>query len=325
MKAIVCAKYGLLKPFELKEVEKPSPKKGEVLVEIHASSVTYSNTVCVSRKMLPFRLIFGGKFMPATIIPGSDIVGKVVEVGENVQQFKIDDEVYGILPLGIKGGYAEYACTTEDILALKPVNLSFEEAAAVPESAIVALQGLRDFGNIQKGQKVLVYSASGGIGSFAVQIAKYYGAEVTGVCSTKHVEMVQSLGADHVVDYSKEDFTKSGLQYDLIFAARYAPSIWAIKRSLKTDGIYVSTAGPSPTRLFQEFIVGPRIFRNEGKKVLVITIKCAQNDLLFLKELIEAGKMRPVIDRCYPLAEVSKAFQYYGKGHVQGKVVINVR
>jgi NADPH:quinone reductase-like Zn-dependent oxidoreductase len=325
MKAIVCTKYGLLKPFELKEAEKPVPKENEVLVEVRASSVTYSNTIFISRKMAPFRLLIGKHFMPSTRIPGSDIAGRVVAIGREVKQFKLGDEVYGDLPLHIKGGYAEYACTTEESLALKPANLSFEEAAAVPESALVALQGLRDFGKIQKGQKVLIYSASGGIGTFALQIAKYYGAEVTGVCSARNLDMIRSLGADHVIDYTKEDFTRNGKQYDLIFAVRYSRSIWAIKRALNPNGIYVSTAGPSPFRLLQEFIIGPRIFKDERKKVVVITIKCNQNDLIFIKELIETGKVKPVIDRSYPLSDISKAFRYYGKGHVQGKVVITVQ
>jgi NADPH:quinone reductase-like Zn-dependent oxidoreductase len=325
MKAIVCTKYGLLKPVELKEVEKPVPKEDEALVEIHASSVTYSNTILVSRKMLLPRLIFGRNLMPSTRIPGSDIAGRVVATGGNVKQFKPGDEVYGDLSLHVKGGYAEYACAPENSLALKPANLSFEEAAAVPESALVALQGLRDYGKIQKGQRVLIYSASGGIGTFAVQIAKYYGAEVTGVCSTRNLDMVRSLGADHVIDYTKEDFTKNGQQYDLIFAARYTRSIWAIKRALSPNGIYVSTAGPSPLRLFQEFGIGPRILKNEHKKVVVITIECNQNDLSLIREIIEAGKVKPVIDRSYPLSDISKAFRYYGKGHVQGKVVIKIQ
>jgi NADPH:quinone reductase-like Zn-dependent oxidoreductase len=249
----------------------------------------------------------------------------VIATGGNTKQFKPGDEVFGDLPLHIKGGYAENVCAPENVLAPKPANLSFEEAAAVPESALVALQGLRDYGKIKEGQKVLIYSASGGIGTFAVQIAKSYGADVTGVCSTRNIEMVRSLGADHVIDYTKEDFSRSGQQYDLIFAARYTRSIWAIKRALNTNGIYVSTAGPSLSRLFQEFFIGPRSFKNEGKKVAAITTKVNQEDLLLIKELIEAGKVRPIIDRSYPLSDISEAFRCYGKGHVRGKVVITVK
>jgi NADPH:quinone reductase-like Zn-dependent oxidoreductase len=325
MKAIVCTKYGLPKPVELKEVGKPVPEEDEVLVEVHASSVTYSNLLLVSNKMLPFRLIFGRALMPRTRIPGSDMAGRVVATGGKARQFKPGDEVYGDLSLRIKGGYAEYVCAPESMLALKPVNLSFEEAASVPESALVALQGLRDYGKIQKGQKVLIYSASGGIGIFAVQIAKYYGAEVTGVCSTRNLEMVRALGADHVIDYTREDFTKNGQHFDLVFAVRNTRSVWAIKRALSPGGIYVSTAGPSIPRLFQEFIIGPRIFKNEDKKVAVITIHCSQKDLLFIKELIETGKVKPVIDSRFPLSEVTEAYRYYARGHVRGKVVINIR
>jgi NADPH:quinone reductase-like Zn-dependent oxidoreductase len=194
----------------------------------------------------------------------------------------------------------------------------------VPESALVALQGLRDYGKIQKGQRVLIYSASGGIGTFAVQIAKYYGAEVTGVCSTRNLDMVRSLGADHVIDYTKEDFTRGGQHYDLIFAARKTRSIYAIKRALRPKGIYVSTGSPSMPRLFQEFLIGPRILGTGGKKVLVIRLNINQQDLFFIKELIEAGKVKPIVDRRYPLSQVPEAFRYYAKGHARGKVVITV-
>lgn len=324
MRAIVCTKYGLLKSFELKDVERPVPKDNEVLVEVRASSVTYSNTVLLNRKMFPLRLIFGKKIVPSTRIPGSDIAGKVVEIGQQVKQFKPGDEVYGVLPLHVKGGYAEYACAPEKYLASKPVSISFNEAAAMPESAIVALQGLRDYGKIQAGQKVMIYSASGGIGTIALQLAKYYGAEVTGVCSTRNIQMVRSLGADDVIDYTKEEVTKGGRQYDLIFAARYAPSIRGIKRILSSGGTYVSTAGPSPYRLAQEFIIGPRIFKEDGKKIAVIKIEWDQNDLQFIGELIESGEIRPVVDRSYSLEDIAEAFRYYSKGHAQGKVVVTM-
>lgn len=241
-----------------------------------------------------------------------------------MKRFKPGDEVYGLLPLKVKGGYAEYSCALEKNLALKPINLSFEEAAAIPESAIVALQGLRDFGKIHSGQKVLIYSASGGIGTFAVQLAKYYGAEVTGVCSTRNLQMIRALGADHVIDYTKKEITKSGQQYELIFAARYAPNIRVIKRMLNPGGTYVSTAGPSPYRLAQEFIIGPRIFKEDNKKIAVIKLNWDQNDLQFIKELIESRKIRPVIDRSYSLSDIAEAFRYYGKGHAQGKIIIKI-
>jgi NADPH:quinone reductase-like Zn-dependent oxidoreductase len=262
--------------------------------------------------------------MPNSRIPGSDMAGRVVVIGKNVKQFSPGDEVYGDLFGRAKGAFAEYVCAPENLLALKPTNLSFAEAAAVPESARVALQGLRDYGNIQKGQQVLIYSASGGIGTFAVQIAKHYGAEVTGVCGSRNLDMVRSLGADHVIDYTREDFTKNGQYYDLIFAVRRTRSIWAIKRALGPGGVYVSTAGPSISRLFQEFFIGPRILRNDDKKVAVIRLDANQKDLILIKELIEAGKVKPVIDRCYPLSDVPEAFRYYARGHARGKVVITV-
>ena len=324
MKAIVCTKYGLPKAIELREVERPVPRDNEVLVEVHASSVTYSNQIFTNNRFFLFRLIFGKQMMPDSRIPGLDMAGRAVAIGKDVKQFGPGDEVYGDLFGRAKGAFAEYVCAPENLLALKPTNLSFAEAAAVPESARVALQGLRDYGNIEKGQKVLIYSASGGIGTFAVQIAKYYGAEVTGVCSSRNLDMVRSLGAHHVIDYTEEDFTQNGQHYDLIFAARKTRSIFALRRALSPRGIYVSTAGPSMSRLFQEFFIGPRIFRNDDKKVAVIRLDANQKDLILIKELVEAGKVKPVIDRCYPLSEVPEAFRYYGKGHARGKVVITV-
>jgi len=325
MKAMVCTRYGLPKAIELKEVEKPVPRDNEVLVEVHASSVTYSNLILVSGRLFFLRLMFGRFLIPKSRIPGTDMAGRVAAVGRNVKQFKPGDEVYGDLFGENKGAFAEYVCAPENVLALKPTNISFEEAAAVPESTLVALQGLRDKGQIKKEQRVLVYSASGGIGTFAVQIARFYGAEVTGVCSARNLDMVRSLGADHVIDYKREDFTKNGQHYDLIFAARKTRSIFAIRRALSPQGIYVSTGSPSISRLFQEFLVGPRIFKNGDRKVVVIKLDINQKDLVFIKELIEAGKVKPVIDRRYPLSEVPEAFRYYAKGHARGKVVITVK
>lgn len=324
MKAVVCTRYGLPRAIELKDVDMPVPRDNEVLVEVHASSVTFSNQLFVRNKFLLFRLMLGSRLLSGSRIPGTDMAGRVVATGRNAKQFKPGDEVYGDLFGANKGAYAEYVCAPENLLAPKPANLSFEEAAAVPESALVALQGLRDYGKIQKGQRVLVYSASGGIGTFAVQIAKYYGTEVTGVCGTRNLEMVRSLGADHVIDYTKVDFSKSGQQYDLIFAARKTRSISAIKRALSPKGVYVSTGSPSISRLFQEFIIGPRILESGDKKVVVIRLDINQKDLLFTKELVEAGKVIPVIDRRYPLSEIREAFRYYAEGHARGKVVITV-
>lgn len=323
MKALVCRTNGRPRIFPgIEEVEKPVPNDDQVLVQVCASSVTYNNLLQVSPKLFPIRLLLGGTFGLNEQIPGNDMAGRVAAVGRNVTQLKPGDEVFGDLFGCGKGAYAEFVCAPEDALALKPTTLSFEEAAAVPEAAMVALLGLRDKGRIQPGQRVLIYSASGGIGTFAVQIAKYYGAEVSAVCSTRNLEMVRSLGADHVIDYTREDFTKSGQQYDLILAVRKSRSVFAIKRALSPKGIYVSTASGSPVRLYQEAVIGPRNYRKDGKEIAIISGKANQKDLVFIKELIEAGKVRPVIDRRYPLSEVLEAFRYYDNGHARGKVVI---
>jgi NADPH:quinone reductase-like Zn-dependent oxidoreductase len=321
MKAIVCTKYGPPDVLQLKEVEKPTPKANEVMIKIHAAAVTFSNLSLVSGKPFLARLGFG-LLKPKVKIPGSDIAGRVEAIGRNVKQFKPGDEVFGDLSDCGRGGFAEYVCAREKALALKPANISFEEAAAVPEAALVALQGLRDKGHITKGQKVLIYGASGGIGTFAVQIAKYFGAEVTAVCSTSNLDIVRSIGADHAIDYTKEDFTKSGQRYDLILATAGYRSIFDYKRALSPRGIYVATGG-SLAQTFQALLLGPWISITGSKKLSALLVK-PNKDLGFIKELIEAGKVKPVIDRRYPLSEVPEAFRYYAKGHTRGKVVITV-
>jgi NADPH:quinone reductase-like Zn-dependent oxidoreductase len=321
MKAIVCAKYGPPDVLELKEVDKPVPKDFEVLVKIHAASLTFSNLFLVSGKPFPLRLMFG-LLKPKIRIPGTDMAGRVEAVGGSVKKFRPGDEVFGDLSNCGRGGFAEYVSVPENELGLKPANISFAEAAAVPEAALVALQGLRDKGRIRKGQKVLIYGASGGIGTFAVQIAKYFGAEVTGVCGATNLDLVSSLGADHVIDYTKEDFTQNGQCYDLILATRGYRSIFAYKRALSPKGIYVMTGG-SWVQIFQALLIGPWISIIGSRKLGALTVK-PNRDLAFMKELIETGKVKPVIDRCYPLAETAEAFRYYGEGHARGKVVITV-
>ena len=320
MKAIVCTKYGPPDVLKLEEVEKPTPGDDEVLVEVRAASVTYSILMLVKGEPFVGRLMGLGLTKPKQKIPGADIAGRVVAVGSNVKQFQPGDEVYGDLSNCGRGGFAEYVCAPENALALKPVNISFEEAAAVPEAALVALQALRDSGKIQAGQKVLVYGASGGIGTFAVQIAKYFGAEVTGVCSTKNIDLVRSLGADHVVDYTKEDFTQNGSSYDLIVATAGYRSIFDYKRALSPGGIYVSTGG-AMAQTFQALLLGPLVSIGGDKKLGAMLVK-PNKDLAFMKELIETGKVKPVIDCCYPLSETAEALRYYGEGHARGKVVI---
>ncbi len=318
MKAIVYTKYGPPDVLELKEAEKPTPKEDEVLVKVHAASVNAADWHLLRGKPFLVRLMGFGLLKPKKKILGSDIAGLVEAVGRNVKQFQPGDEV-----LGMGGGFAEYVCAREDALALKPTNISFEEAAAVPIAAVTALQGLRDKGQIQSGQKVLINGASGGVGTFAVQIAKSFGADVTGVCSTRNLDMVRSIGADQVVDYTKEDFTQNGQRYDLILAANGYHSILDYKRALSPKGTYVMTGG-SMAQLFQAMLLGPWISMTGSKKMGNLMAKVNQKDLVFMKELLEAGKVKPVIDRRYPLSEVAEAVQYLEEGHAQGKVVITV-
>ncbi len=321
MKAIVFTRYGPSDILKLKEVPKPTPGDDEVLVKVYATAVTFSNLALVSGKPFVARLSGLGLLKPKTRIPGSDIAGQIEAVGRNVKKFVPGDEVFGDLSGCGRGGLAEYVCAPEHALAQKPANISFEEAAAVPEAALVALQALRDTGQIRKGQKVLIYGASGGIGTFAVQIARYFRAEVTGVCSARNVEMVRSLGADHVVDYTKEDFTKTGQRYDLILATAGYRSIFDYRRVLSPRGIYVATGG-AMAQIFQGILLGS-LLSTGGKKMGSMLVE-PNKDLGFMKELIEAGRVKPVLDRCYPFHETAEAFRYYGKGHARGKVVITV-
>jgi NADPH:quinone reductase-like Zn-dependent oxidoreductase len=300
----------------------PTRGDGEVLVRVQASSLNYNNMFMAKGQPFMVRLMTGGFLKPKYRVPGSDIAGRVEAVGRNAKQFKPGDEVYGDLCHLSFGAFAEYVCVPESALALKPANLSFEEAAAVAQAALVALQGLRA-GQIRKGQKVLIYGASGGIGTFAVQIAKSYGAEVTAVCSTKNLDLVRSIGADHVIDYTREDFTKDGQRYDLILAIRGSRSIYDYKRALSPKGMYVM-AGGSMTQIFQSILLGPLVFKTGSKKLGSFTHTPNQKDLMFMKELIEAGKVKPVVDKYFLLSEVARAFRYLGEGHARGKVVITV-
>lgn len=319
MKAIVYTKYGSPDVLELKEVEKPIPNDDEVLIKIYAASVNAYDWHFLTADIFLIRLMGGGLLKPKNTRLGADIAGRVEAVGRNVKQFQPDDEVFGM----VRGGFAEYTCAPENALALKPSNLSFEEAAAVPMAAVTALQGLRDVGHIQPWQKVLINGASGGVGTFAVQIAKTFGAEVTAVCSTKNMDQARSIGADHVIDYTKEDFTQSGQQYDLILAANGYHSLSAYKRALTPRGIYVM-AGGSMAQIFQAMIMGSWMSETRGRTIGGVKAKRSQIDLAFLKELMEAGKVVPVIDRCYPLSEAAEALRYLGEGHARGKVVITM-
>jgi NADPH:quinone reductase-like Zn-dependent oxidoreductase len=324
MKAIVRTKYGPPDILRLEEVEKPAPKTGQVLVKIHATSLNAYDWRLLRAKPFLVRLMGGGLFKPKDAILGANIAGQVEAVGANVKQFQPGDEVYGDLAESGSGGFAEYVCADEDTLAFKPDNMTFEEAAAVPMAALTALQGLRDKGQIQTGQKVLINGASGGVGTFAVQIAKSFGAEVTTVCSTGNLDLVRSLGADHVIDYTQEDFTKNGQHYDLILAANGYHSIFAYRRSLAPKGIYVMTGGSMP-QMFQAMLLGPLVSMFGSKKMGSQTAKPSSRDLALMKELIEEGKIRSVIDRRYPLEQTADALRYVEEGHAKGKVVINVK
>jgi NADPH:quinone reductase-like Zn-dependent oxidoreductase len=321
MKAIVCTKYGSPDVLQLKEVAKPIPEDNEVLVEVHAASVNDWDWGLLRGKPFLNRLLFG-LLKPKIKILGCDIAGRVEAVGRNVKQFQPGDEVFGDISGCGWGGFAEYVCARENALALKPASMTFEEAAAVPQAAVLALQGLRDKGQIQPGQKALINGAGGGVGTFAVQIAKSFGAEVTGVDSTRKLDMVRSIGADQVIDYTQEDFTQSGQRYDLILDVAAYHSIFDYKRALSPRGIYVMVGG-STARIFQSMFLGPLISMTGSKKMGILMHK-PNKDLAFMKELFEAGKVVPVIDGRYPLSEVPEALRYFGEGHAKGKIVITV-
>lgn len=323
MKAVVYTRYGSPDVLELSDVEKPSPRSDQVLVKVHATGVNAGDWHLLRGKPFPMRLMGFGLLKPKHQILGTDVAGVVEAVGESVMSFKPGDEVFGDLSASGFGGYAEYVCAREDALALKPQSLSFEEAAAVPTSAFTALQALRDKGKVQPGQEVLINGASGGIGSYAVQIAKALGARVTGVCSTKNLDMVRALGADEVIDYTKVDFTMSEKHYDVIHAANGYHPLSHYKRALKPGGIYVMSGGSS-RQLSDVIFLGPFMSMFGGKKMCNLMMKPRQSDLHYIAELIESGKVKPVIETCYPLAQVAEAIRRTEEGHNSGKVVIRI-
>lgn len=322
MKAIVNEKYGSPDVFQFKEVDKPTPREDEVLIKIHAAALNQGDWYALTGK--PFMVhITDGLLKPKDKILGMDVAGRIEAVGVNVKQFQVGDEVFGDISWCGKGAYAEYVSVPENVLALKPANISFKEAAAAPVSAVVALQGIRDTGQIQPGQKVLIIGASGGVGTFAVQIAKYYGAEVTAVCSTGKIDMVRSIGADHVIDYTQEDFTQNGRRYDLIIGVNGYHPLSDYKRALNPEGTYVCIGG-TMGQIFQSLLLGPLMSKKGGKQLRNTSAQQSQKDLVVVKELLEAGKVVPVIDRRYTLSEVPEAFRYFGEGHAKGKIIITV-
>ena len=323
MKAIVCTKYGSPDVLQLKEVEKPAPNDNEVMISIYAATVTVGD--CEIRRFdmplwlwIPARIGFGLRG-PRKKILGQDLAGKIESVGKDVKRFKKGDQVFARTGFSL-GAYAEYTCLSEDgLIAIKPTNINFEEAATVPMGGLTALHYLRK-GNIQKGHKILINGASGSIGTLAVQISKYFGAEVTGVCSTGNVDMVRSIGADHVIDYTKEDFTKSSETYDIIFDVVGKSSFSRSLRSLKKNGRYL-LANPGLSQIIRGRFTSIR----SSKKVIAGTLNEKIEDLIFLKDLIEADKIKTVIDRRYPLEQTSEAHRYVEKGHKKGNVVITIR
>ncbi len=322
MKAIISESYGSPDTLKLSEVDTPTPKQNQVLVRVHASSINFGNLVLLTGKPLLARLVFGLR-KPKYPIPGGDMAGIVEAIGENVTQFQVGDEVYGDLSSSGWGAYAEHVAVDEKALVLKPSNLSFTEAAAVPMAATTALQAIRDKGMVRAGQEVLIIGASGGVGTFAVQIAKAFGAEVTAVVSTRNVDIVRSFGSDHVIDYKKEDFTNHNQTYDLILGVNGGQSISTYKRKLKGNGVFIHIGGKE-SQMYQTMTLGSWYSLIGKKKFSTFLQRANPKDLVFMKELIEEGKVKPVIDRSYSLSEVPKAFQYFEEGHSQGKVIITI-
>jgi NADPH:quinone reductase-like Zn-dependent oxidoreductase len=316
MKAIIYTKFGPPEVLHLQEVAKPTPKADEVLIKIHATTVVKEDP---DMRASPG---FNGFLKPRNSILGQELAGEIESTGRGVTRFKPGDQVFGF---DMFGAYAEYKCMPENgALAIKPFNLSYGEAASIPNGALTALPFLRDKGNVQSGQTVLIYGASGSVGAAAVQLAKYYGAKVTGVCSTANLEWVKSLGADQVIDYTREDFIENGKTYDIIFDTVGKCSFSECKGSLTNEGIYLATV-PTPAIMLQALWTA----KSSSKKVRFAAtgLRSASEkvkDLVFITELIAAGKLKPVIDRCYPLEQIAEAHRYVETGHKKGNVVITL-
>lgn len=320
MRAIVQDRYGSPEILRMAEVEKRAPGENEVRIKVHAVSVNGSDWEGLRGTPLYARL--DGLRAPRNPVLGSDIAGRVEAVGRNVTRFRPGDEVFGEMA-GYRGGFAEYACTADNLLAHKPAALTFEQAAAIPQAGVIALQGIRHKGQVQPGQKVLINGAGGSAGVFAVQLAKLYGAHVTGVDNTGKLDYLRSLGADHVIDYTREDFTRGGSQYDFILDVIARRSVFDLKRALKPNGKYYVVGG-SVAVLLQVLILGSLIGRSEGKQLRVLAVQRSHEDMVSIAELCEAGKIVPVIDRRFPLSQVPEALRYVGEGRAKGKVIITM-
>ena len=321
MKAVVLEEYGSPDFLELKEIKKPVPKDNEVLIKVHAAAINDWDLGILRGAPFINRLSCGLLKPKKVTILGSEVAGQVEAVGKNVTRFQPGDKVFGDLSARGWGGFAEYDCAPENRLTLKPVSMSFEQAAAIPQGAVIALQGLRK-GNIRPGQKVLINGAGGGAGSFAIQIAKAFGAEVTAVDSTTKLGMMSSIGADHVIDYKQEDFTKTGLRYDLILDLMGYHSLFDYRRALSPTGMYVMVGGSM--WLVNSILFLGSLLSLFGNKKMGLMILKQNKDMSDLIRLFETGKFEPVIDKCYPLSETAEAFRYFGEGHQKGKVVITV-
>jgi NADPH:quinone reductase-like Zn-dependent oxidoreductase len=322
MRATVYTEYGSPDVLKCEEVTTPTLGGNDVLIQVHAASVNAGDRHLMRGDPLMIRLTAGLR-KPKHQILGADVAGRVAAVGRNVSQFQPGDAVFGDLSDSGFGAFAEYVAAPAQAIALKPVRMTFEEAAAVPSAAITALQGLRDHAQIQPGQKVLINGASGGVGTFAVQIAKALGAEVTGVCSTRNVDMVRSLGADHVIDYQQEDYTQNRQRYDIILDAAAYRSLADNQRALAREGVYVLVGG-SGSQFLQVMVLGRWRSKRHGQQFRTFVKHPTQQDLTFVKELLEAGRITPVIDRCYPLREATEALRYLEAGHARGKLIITV-
>ena len=327
MKAMVFHQYGLSDVLHIEDVDKPIPKDNEVLIKVHAASLNSWDWELLQGKPFANRVMFGMRKPKKINILGCDVAGHIEIIGKEVKKFKVGDDVFGDLSAGLWGGFAEYVCASEDVLAIKSQGMTFEEAAALPQAGLLALQGLRQ-GKFQQEQinppqKILINGASGGSGSFAVQVAKTFGAEVTGVCRTEKMDFVQSMGADHVIDYTQEDFTKNGQLYDLILDAQAFHSMFDVRRSLTSKGSYVIHGGGA-SQLFQAMFLGTLISTVSSKKTKILLHKPNVDDLYYMAKLYDAKKIKPIIDKCFPLSKGVEAMKYYADGKTKGKIVISM-